>query len=138
MVEVDVKEAFKLPDGDHTGTITAVQEREPKGFRYIDLLIEMPDLHKIKVSFPNNVTPVSTLGKCIERFGTAIGQYIGTKLNLDAVFVGKQVMFKSITDGQYSKVLGDSLMPAVVTENVKDPVTEEPAQPIDYNPTSTG
>ncbi len=115
MVEVDVKEAFKLPDGDHTGTIIKLGERTDP-YKYIDILIELPDLHQVKVSFPNNVTPESKLGKCIQRFGTQL--QIGTRISLEGIFVGKQCAFKSVADGQYAKIVGDSLVPVVTPAEV--------------------
>ncbi len=121
MVEVDVKEAFKLPDGDHTGTIIKIGEREAKGYKFIDILIEMPDLHQIKVDYINNVTPLSNLGKLIQRFGTTL--QIGTRISLEGIFVGKQCAFKSVADGQYAKIVGDSLVPAVRTETITNPET---------------
>ena len=118
MVKVVVQDTKKLADGVHQGTITRIEERTDP-FNYIDIYIECEGI-ELKVGYPNRVTPQSSLGKLLKRFGIEL--QVGKEIDLDQVLKGKQVSFMTISEetekGTFSRILQDSVKPIATEEKV--------------------
>jgi len=105
-----------LEEGEHTGLITEVQERETvQGFNYIDVFIQVKEC-KIKTSFSDYISPTSKLGIVLERFGTRLEP--DTEVDLEESLTGQECKFSVVkklnkNDGKtYSNIINDTLRPA--------------------------
>ena len=111
-MEMTVEEVKKIEDGKHTGKIVELQLRE-KPFRYLDLIIELPNGMRIKYGLPAALTVESKLGKLALDFGAAMET--GKPLELDDVFVGKGCSFMTLSKdterGTFANVVHGSLKP---------------------------
>jgi len=113
-----------IPDGFHTGAITAVEVVERKGFRYMDLLLTVADvsdqtgkLAEIKVGYPLNeqgaCSPNTLAGLLFTRFG--VGVVVGSNVNEQALINRLcqyvTVKVQKLPGKQYVEVNRDSLKP---------------------------
>lgn len=121
MRELEWKEAIKIPDGNHSGEITKVEERtEP--FEYTDVFVKLDDFDvELRYGCPTVLSENSKLGRLMVTFGE--GFEAGKKLNPEKVLVGKRVVFMTLTKQdkdkkEFSKIVDDSLKPEVTTEKV--------------------
>lgn len=115
-MDLEVKEIVRLDDGVHQGEITKVEQREIKGYNYIDFTIASGKSTP-KVGFPANVSIESDLGKLLLRFGFDLKP--GSTVNPENM-VGLTCSFQTITEGDFSNIVRSSLKPQRgedVTEN---------------------
>ncbi len=114
MMELIVQEPKRsskdLPNGQHQGTITAVEYRDYKEYSYCDLIIETNDKIVIKASFPAFVSPTSKLGKLLVDFGGTLE--IGKGIDPEHFLVGKVCTFLSMkNDKGYANIVAGSIHP---------------------------
>jgi hypothetical protein len=112
-MEIEAKSGSILEDGKHEGVIVGIQYRE-NPYKYFDLLIEFFPGSNIKCGFPQLLTPNNKTGELMARFGVVI--IPSEKYNLEKIFVGKKVVFMTITkvskNGKsYSNVIHESVKP---------------------------
>lgn len=108
-MELEIQAPKTLDEGKHQGVIIGVEYRE-KPFPYLDLVIEFEG-NKLKVGYPQTVSPESKLGREMLNFGATLE--VGTKIDPDKVFIGKAVSFmtmnKKTERGTFATVVSNSL-----------------------------
>lgn len=112
-MKIKVEESIKLDDGKHDGEIEDVEYKEPKGYKYTDIVLltkhKGKDI-KVKASYPSNITENSALGQLLERFGAKL--VIDEELEPEEFMTkGKKVEFMTITKDKYYNVVLESLKP---------------------------
>ncbi len=116
-MEIKVKKAIIISDGQHEGAIINVRYRS-KPFEYADLEIQMPgenDEHlDLKVGYPLIVSQNSKLGQLLQRFGAQLE--VGASIDPDKILIGKRCRFKTMTEtnakGKFARIIPDSVCPA--------------------------
>ncbi len=112
-MKIKVEESIKLEDGKHKGQIEDVEYKSPKGFNYMDVVIKTKVKDKdvkIKASYPQNITENSALGKLLIRFGAKLE--VDKELEPEEFLTkGKEVEFRTVTEGQYYNIVLDSVKP---------------------------
>ncbi len=113
-MELEWKEAVKIPDGNHTGVISKIIYRtEP--YEYTDVYIKVDDSEiEIKYGCPTVLSDNSKLGRLLKAFGTK--SVAGTILDPEKVLVGQKVQFMTIAkkgkgDIEYAEIVTDSIKP---------------------------
>lgn len=88
-----------LPDGNHTGTITKVEQRNNGGYDYVDLHIAVEKHTDVPLRYgvPARLTPKSDLGKLVRLF-TGEEYEEGAELDLEKIFGARKVKFVTSTD----------------------------------------
>ena len=111
--KIKVEESIKLDDGKHEGVIEDVEYKSPQGYNYMDIVIKTKVKDKdinVKVSYPQNISANTALGKLLERFGAKLD--IGKDLEPEEFLTkGKEIEFQTITEGKYYNVVLDSVKP---------------------------
>lgn len=109
-----VEEDNILKPGEHSGTITKIEERSGtskagKEYHYIDVYIESED-KTIKAGYPDKLAPNSMLGKLLASFNTTV--LPGGDIDIEGSLVGRKVTFQTVTnpDG-YANVQRETLLP---------------------------
>jgi len=108
-VKLVVKDHASMEDGSHTGQISKVEYRnEP--FEYTDIFIRPQGKEfELKYGCPTNLSIKSKLGKLLARF-TEVKP--GLELDPEKILVGKEVTFMTVVEGEFCKVIDESLKPA--------------------------
>ena len=115
-MELEWKEAVKIPDGSHTGVISKVVYRtEP--YEYTDIYVKLDDSENIEIKYgcPTVLSENSKLGRLLKVFGA--DSTAGTIIDPEKVLVGKKVVFmtmakKSKDGNEYAEIVTDSIKPA--------------------------
>jgi hypothetical protein len=114
-MEIQVKKAINILDGQHEGIITNIRYRS-KPYEYLDLEIEIKqgeDFVTLKCGYPQIISTNSKLGYLLSRFGESLEE--GKSIDPDKVLIGKQCRFKTMTEtnikGKFAKIIPDSIMP---------------------------
>jgi len=109
-MELEVKKPNRLEDGQHTGKIVAVEERN-KPYEYIDIVIEETAGIKIKVGYPKILMRESKLGLLFKRFRVILSD--GQKIDPEKILIGKEcsfiVMNEQTNRGTFPKIIPESL-----------------------------
>lgn len=114
-LELEVKDIIEYPEGKHEGKIVSVEHRkiEPQGFEYIDVHIQPKDKKELNLKYgvPAGISKKSKLGKLLETFGIELRPH--KKVDLEEVFVSKQVSFHTILEGQtgFIRIVDGTLKP---------------------------
>lgn len=120
-MELKVKNAIIIPDGEYEGVITNVRYRQ-KPYEYVDFEIQMPwkEGHAdLKVGFPAVVSTASKLGQCMERFGFRLE--IDGSVDPDKM-IGEKCKFKTFSEkkqnGTFVRIEADSFRKSIGTQKV--------------------
>ncbi len=121
-MELEWKQSIKIPDGNHAGEITRIEDRtEP--FNYTDIYVKLADIDvEMKYGCPTVLSENSKLGRVMQTFGATVE--VGKKLNINNLLIGKKVKFMTITKKnvktgkEFSEIVEDSLKPEVETQKV--------------------
>lgn len=110
-MELEVKKPNRLEDGQHSGTIIALEERS-KPYEYLDIVIEEEILKtKIKVGYPKILMKESKLGLLFKRLRIELKE--GEKIDPEKLLVGRNcsfiIMNEQTSRGTFPKIIGDSL-----------------------------
>ena len=113
-MELEWKEAVKIPDGNHTGVISKIVYRtEP--YEYTDIYVKLDDSEvEIKYGCPTVLSDNSKLGRVLKAFGA--NSVAGTIIDPEKALVGQKVQFmtmaKKAKDGnEYAEIIVDSIKP---------------------------
>lgn len=116
-MELEWHESIKIPDGNHTGTITRLEFRtEP--FEYTDVFIKLNGTDvEIKYGCPTILSENSKLGRLLQVFGVEAKPKERT--NPETVLVNQKASFMTITkknkEGrEYAEIVVDSIKPLIV------------------------
>jgi hypothetical protein len=112
-IELEVKEALKIDEGKHEGTITGVEERtEP--YHYIDVFITATFKDKevvLKYGCPATLSENSKLGKLVKAVAGELE--VGSKVNLEKTLIGKKVTFVTVNEttdrGTFARIADGSI-----------------------------
>jgi len=115
-MELEMKQAKKIPDGIHAGTIIKVSyDTEP--YKYTRVIIK-PDDSEIELDYscPTNLTENSKLMRLMLAFGV---QFVpDKKIDVETVLMNQKVQFQTITKPSkkdvtkiYSEIVEGSLKP---------------------------
>jgi len=106
-----VQEVKKVKDGLHKGRIVDVSYRT-QPYEYTDLTLEFKqdqDTYRLKYGLPSTIYPDNKIGKLIKAFGGEV-KY-GEEINPHSIFVGKSCEFMTMTKGNFSNVVDESVKP---------------------------
>ena len=115
-MELEMKQAQKIPDGIHTGTIIAVSyDEEPYKYTRVTVKVNGSDI-ELDYSCPTNLTENSKLMRLLQIFGV---QFVpNKKIDVDSVLINQKVQFQTITKPSrkdvmkvYSEIVEGSLRP---------------------------
>ena len=110
MKPIEVKPVMKLEQGAYKGVITKMEQRTtPEKYEYLNIHIEVDKDRWINASYPANISEKSNLGLLLLRFG--IDLVVGEELDIEKLLIGKKVSFLVKEDGEFSKVVHDTLKP---------------------------
>lgn len=116
-----VTKPLVVADGLHTGTIVRLEYRD-EPYKYMDVFVKPDEVDvELKVSYPQNVTPNSSAGKLLERFGAKLNE--GSSIIPYEILVGKKCQFLTSTESvkmkdghtvNIARVLFETLKPAAI------------------------
>ena len=111
-MKMKVEAPKEIEDGRHWGTIKAIEYRD-NPYAYTELIIEVENSGmKVKAGYPTYLSPVSKLGKLLERFGFNLE--VGTEIEPEAL-IGKEcsyvVVNRTTPQGKFPTVVVESVVP---------------------------
>lgn len=113
-----------IPEGQHTGKITRVEQRKPEKYDFIynDVFIKLSDVEgnpEIKNGYPDSIKvdqkgePTTALARLLTRFGIEIKA--GQDYNVNEILSGQEVKLVTVNEqvgkGVFARVADNSLKP---------------------------
>ena len=111
-MKILITEKQTIPEGAHEGAITRIEYRDTP-YNYTDVVIALIINEKsidLKAGYPTAISEESSLGKLLARFGATLMP--DTEIDPADFLVGKLCKFITTADGQFSKVMPESVKPS--------------------------